>query len=43
MPVFRNNFRTNRTRENGRLGSETGHCPSFSLEGTWAVRFQGGH
>jgi hypothetical protein len=43
MPVFRDYFQTNRTGENGPLSNEGGHCPGFSLEGTWAVRFRGGH
>jgi hypothetical protein len=38
-PVFRDCSQTNRTAQNGLLGSEGGHCHGFSLEGTFAVRF----
>jgi hypothetical protein len=43
MPVGRDYSSTNRTAENGLLGSEGNHCPEFSPEGTWVVRFQGEH
>jgi hypothetical protein len=43
MPVFRDSSSTNRTTENELLTSERGHSAGFSLEGTWTVRFHGGH
>jgi len=43
MPIFRDICPTKWTGENALLGSEGSHCPGFSLEGTFAVRFQGGH
>ena len=42
MPVLRNISSANRTAENGLPGRDNGLCPSFSLEGTWAVRFRAG-
>ena len=42
LPVICDCARTNRTAENALLGREGGHCPGFSLEGTFAVRLQGG-
>jgi len=43
MPVIRDYSHTNRTAENGLLGSKGGHYPAFSLEGTCAVRFREEH
>lgn len=42
MPIFRDYLQTNRTVENGLLGSESAFCPGFSLGGACAVRFREG-
>jgi hypothetical protein len=41
MPIFRDSSSANRTAQNGLLNSEGGRCPHFSLDGKYAVRFQG--
>jgi hypothetical protein len=43
MPVFPRFFLSKPDAENGLLSCEGGFFPSISLDGTGAVRFQGGH
>jgi hypothetical protein len=35
IAVFRNILSTNRTPEDGLPDRDGGHCPGFSLKGTW--------